>query len=352
MRKRRIKAAKIDFISLCPRGKNNLPAIYKSDGSIVLDSIVKMSPDFEEKGELTAIVYPAEFRDAEGDIASSNVIKEFAYDYMRSGGNIDIRHNGKAVTKDQAFVAENFIIQKNDPRFTDIKDYGGNSVDPTGSWGVVIKIDDPELRSLYKEDGWQGVSMFGHAVVESENLDKELFDMDKEELKKMLEGFGEALVTNITKALKPEPSDQKPPENDANAAPIFKGDSADTKAVERHLKALEKYELSKGVDFSDLESVKAYTDLLKEDEENKPAEKEENKPAEGEEEKKETETEATIKEYKKKIADLEKSSNQPAKDENVLPQGISKEDNELISQGHRMAEWVNKKNNPIANVAN
>ena len=149
---RRIKKARIQFVSLVPKGANGIATIYKDDGSFNFGLLVKDAGSaFADKGELVAVVYAPERRDSQGDIASAEVIKEALYESARNGFDIDIRHDGKAVPRDKAFVAESFIVQKNDPRFTDMKDYSGTPVDPTGSWGVVLKIDDQELRKLYRE---------------------------------------------------------------------------------------------------------------------------------------------------------------------------------------------------------
>jgi hypothetical protein len=161
---RRIKKAKINFLSLCPRGANQLPTILKDDGTFTLQTLVKASEDFDVKGELLNVVYAPELRDSQGDIASAEVIKEAMYDSSKSGMNIDIRHNNVAVPKDKAFIAESFIVQKGDARFADFKDYTGKAVDVTGAWATVVKIEDAELKRLYKTGEWNGVSMGGSGV--------------------------------------------------------------------------------------------------------------------------------------------------------------------------------------------
>jgi len=158
---RKIKKAKISFISLCPRGMNQMPVLFKDDGSFRMDTLIKGDP---VEGELTAVVYVPDRPDKEGDFASREVIKEMAYEYVRDHRKLDLRHDGKALKPEQAFVAQNFIIQKGDPRFTDLRDYDGNPVDPEGGWGMVIKVDDPQLQKLYKDGEWNGVSMFGTAT--------------------------------------------------------------------------------------------------------------------------------------------------------------------------------------------
>ena len=61
---------------------------------------------------------------------------------QKAGGvEIDLRHDEKPLSKDQAYVAETFIVQKDDPRFAGMKDYNGFDVQIEGDWGVDIKIE-------------------------------------------------------------------------------------------------------------------------------------------------------------------------------------------------------------------
>lgn len=219
---RRILKAKITHISLVPRGANRLPVIYKSDDSTFdLDTLIKADM---EKGEVLACVYAPEHRDSQGDIADAETIRSMAHDAARRGLQLDVRHDLKTLTKDQAYPAESFIIQKNDPRFADMKDYNGKAVDVTGGWGVLLKVDDPELRKAYREGKWNGVSMFGSAEVEAEtagSITKLLkglsdllglspkptlcksgdLDMDKAELEKTLDANNKSLAEQIAKSV-------------------------------------------------------------------------------------------------------------------------------------------------------
>ena len=153
--------AKIGFLSLCPAGANTLRTVYKSaegDENVELQVITK---EMTEQGELICCVYAPDLEDSQGDQASAEVIKDFAYDFAKTGGSIDIKHNEEALGKDQIFVAESTIIQKGDPRFADIEDYDGDSVDVTGGWGVILKVEDEKLQDLYRSGEWGGISMGG-----------------------------------------------------------------------------------------------------------------------------------------------------------------------------------------------
>ena len=228
-----------------------MPTLYKEDGSFEIETLVKTDA---ERGEITSIVYAPEFRDSQGDIASAQVIKDMAHEFLKNGGKIDIRHDGKDVGRDRASVVESFIVQKDDPRFADVTDYSGNPVDVTGAWATVIKLEDPALRALYTEQGWQGVSMAGSAEVEIERedprsvadqlsahyqqeADMALNDTDLEKIAGMISGA-------ISEALKKEePAAETTPEPAANPAPKFEGDPLSKEDVEAHREALRKHAL-------------------------------------------------------------------------------------------------------------
>jgi len=323
--KRRIKKARIDFISLVPRGANQLPVLYKSDESrIAIQTLFKGDIDH---GEVTAIVYAPEKRDSQGDIASADVIKEMAADFLRRGGEIDIRHNGKALSKEDVYIAESFIVQKGDARFADMKDYSGDPVgDMTGSWAVVLKIENEQLRDLYREGKWEGVSMAGPAEVdftEKEDTTQDILsldlskangtknqrllqsiashlglsnptayqsitlsgeiDMTPEQLAKaitdgnapLLEGIQKSNTELLTKAglIKEDgtPVEQKPAaaapaveETTVEKAelPAFTGDITDEAAVRKYEYDCKKSELESGIDRTKVESIKKGAEAL------------------------------------------------------------------------------------------
>src|SRR5262245_61425397 len=110
---RRIKKAEITRVALVPRGANKLRALYKDDG-VELYPLTKFD---QEKGELLALVYLPDRVDAQGDFASQDAIVSMAHSHMRNGAELDLRHGDKALTKEQAYVAESFIVQQGDARF-------------------------------------------------------------------------------------------------------------------------------------------------------------------------------------------------------------------------------------------
>lgn len=194
--KRRILKGMIDYISLCPAGANELSTIYKAaDGKESEVHLCCLSKYMTEQGEIINVVYAPEMVDDQGDVASAAVIKDFAHDFMRRGGQIDIKHNEQAVDKNDAFIAESTIIQKGDERFHNVKDIDGDVVDVTGGWGTIIKVNSEDLRAKYRSGEWGGVSMGGAMYYKRASKD----DNDDSNLVKLLKElvFGK---NNVNKA--------------------------------------------------------------------------------------------------------------------------------------------------------
>lgn len=294
-RKRRIKSAKITFISLCARGANKLPVVFKADGHSEFRPLLKAAASFDERGELLACVYAPDHVDSQGDFADAEAIHKMQRESTRDGFNLDIHHDGKALPKDAVFVAENFLIAKGDERFSGWKDYNGNDVDLTGGWGLVLKVEDEGLRKKYRDGEWNGVSMFGQAEVETIKSDGEPNferfmtefskrfspntsntpdtedDMKPEELKKAIEDNNGALATALVAALATAgivKADAKPDGKDGDAkddaTPVvkFDGDPMNPEDVKKHRNKLAVAALQKGVDWSDPTSVAEYETKL------------------------------------------------------------------------------------------
>jgi hypothetical protein len=206
---RKIKKIRVEFVSLVPMGANNLRVVYKEDGRVELPLLTKGMTD---EGELAALVYVPGVEDLQGDMADAQVVKEMAHTFLESGGKLDLQHNFKPIPRDKAFVAESFLIRGHDPRFSGLSTYEGHPVDPIDGWAIVIKIQDPELRRLYREGGWNGVSLGGKAQFEEVDEKKSFWasvkalfsrkeeDMEPKELKSLLEGLAKGQET-LTKSL-------------------------------------------------------------------------------------------------------------------------------------------------------
>lgn len=343
---RRIKKARIKFLSLVPKGANRLPTIFKSDGHFELRMLTK---SMNELGELTAIVYAPEFRDSQGDIASADVIKDMLYAAAKEGVAIDMRHDGQALTKDQVFVAEQFLVQKGDPRFDGITDYDGKPVDPTGAWGVVIKIDDPGLRKLYREGGWEGVSMGGVAEVEQEKEDttelanriverlakklspEEPVALSKEDRESIAKIAAEAALAAV-QATKESTSTSPAPAPTPAGAPVFKGDPTNAEDLKAYRDALRKHALEQRLAKATTpEQVDA---VLKELES-------------GDESSELAKARAEAARAQERLRKMEGASRQPSADPGqggtgvTYFDGLSKEAQEEAELGMRMAKWAN-----------
>ena len=196
--KHRVLKARVKFLSLVKRGANKMPVLYKDETTSLTEYRTLMKA--AEEGELLTVTFAPEYRDADMTIASAEVIKEMAYSHAESGFKLDLFHDGDALTSEQAFIAESFIIQKGDPRFTDWQDRDGKPVDVTGGWGNVIKINSPELRAAVKDGAVSGVSIYGPAIV-ALNKSTELADHMSLRLQGEPRVDPKEIVALLTKAL-------------------------------------------------------------------------------------------------------------------------------------------------------
>lgn len=354
MPRARITKARIKFISLCPRGANKMPVVYKDDETAEFETLTKASADL---GEITAVVYPPEYRDAQGDIASADVIKDMAHAFLKEGGEIDIRHDGKPVSKDRAHLAESFVVAKGDERFADFKDADGKTVDVTGAWATVIKVDDPALREAYRKGEWTGVSMAGPAskqIEKSEDegmlarllkavlslghktpTDPQETDMKPEEIAALVkENVAKALTdAGLTKPTTPAPA------ADENA-PKFEGDLTKAEDIAKFEASLAHYEIRKGLESSD-PKVRAAA-IAKAKALAAPAAA----PVEKSDEVKKLEAEKAAVEAR--LAKALGASAAPAAGDKPIDTTISKATQDAIAAGERMAKFANAQRGVVA----
>jgi len=265
---RRIKLAEVKRLALCKRGKNGLTTLYKSDGTAEFATLTKATD--AEKGELLTVIWPKGLADADGDFADTDAaIDSMMESLIANGGKLDIEHEGDVLPRGAVAIQEVFTIQKSDTRFADWKDYDGNAVDVTGGAAARIKINDPALRTAYRDGDWDGVSLFGPAAVEQVDLkaasrrvaarmggSKQENHMTPEELQAALaaqEAKFEALVKSAVEgaltASKVEPQAPNSNTNTENAEqrPTFTGDVNDPQALADYENALRGFELRKAV---------------------------------------------------------------------------------------------------------
>lgn len=150
-----LKNIKVEFISLVHKGANRKSVIWKSaDKEPDNQREIPIKKTDEEKQLVYGIVYSPDEVDTDGDYTTSAEIEKSAHDFMKSArvGNVDKDHSFEK--EDGAFVAESWIVRKEDPVFPDEKE---------GSWAVAIKVEDEELWSLVKKGDIGGLSIGGVA---------------------------------------------------------------------------------------------------------------------------------------------------------------------------------------------
>lgn len=170
---KRIISGEIKAVALCKRGKNGLAAVYKSDnqGRQVFEFTVATKATLGDQGELYGIVAAPGIVDADGDVMDAATVKSLMYTHSANGLKLDIEHDGKILDPSLAFVAEQTIVQAGDPRFANILFAPtGAPIDPTGSWGTVVKLNSAELQAAYKRGDWNGLSLFGYVKRASDSV--------------------------------------------------------------------------------------------------------------------------------------------------------------------------------------
>lgn len=292
-----------DFIALVSRGATRLPTLYKSEAAEDRARMETLCKVDDEQGVVTAIAYPPNQRDAHGDAASGKVIREAAYGYAKrvakGEGGLKFTHQGKELSPDDIFVAEQFLVQPEDRRFHGLKKSdGADAGDLAGAWAIVLKVEKQELRSLFRDDQWQ-VSVEGPATVMQakeegadgdavdnflELLSKRLggastqpdedIDMKTEELAALLEKSNEALLAKVDEKLddrlgKKEEEDVTEEKDDTEEKTLvkFEGDPTKREDVEAHQLKVKKAELAKeaeGLDWSDQKAVDSYLEKVAE----------------------------------------------------------------------------------------
>jgi len=276
---RKILRADIAMVSLCRRGMNRLKTLYKGADGVRIDAMVKATDAFDERGELLAVVAVPGLTDAEDDVwVDEDAVRKAAHSFMRAGAELDVQHNGKPLSKGEAYVAESFVIQKGDPRFAGWETYEGDKVDVAGGWGMLVRVEDEALRKGYRAGEWDGVSLFApEARVEPiEKAEDDLAakvraelvkagitqdeddDVTIEEIKKALAEDREAMVASLVKLLKGDekpagdkPADPKPDDG----APVFKGDLTDPDALRKHAAAVQLHKMTKDGTINDPDEI-------------------------------------------------------------------------------------------------
>lgn len=350
--KRKITHAEVTMVALCKRGLNGLQTLFKGDGAR-LTAMVKSAADFDERGELLAVVAVPGLEFADGDFfPTAESVRKAAHAFMRHGAALDMSHNLVKLGADKAFVAESFIIAKGDPRFAGWKNYDGKVVDVTNGWGMAIQINSPELRKSYRDGEWDGVSLFApeaqlETVAEkaentdltetlrglfkaaglTKDTDEESDDMTEEQMK----ALAKAIVDGVTAVVKPAPVVET--EVKAEDSIPFVGNPAVKADLVAHAAKVKAAALAKSGDLNDPTKIAA---LIKEIE----AAEVDPKVARAALHKSDPTLAAALDAKDAadaRIAELTKTSNQPPSDDKVVPANDS---HPLVKSGLIKAEMV------------
>lgn len=288
---KRIKKARIRFVSLCQRGANHQPVILKGDDQFELTSVAKFD---EVEGILTSLVWPNNYVDAQKEFTDDpEVVKDMMYGWAKEGAQLDLTHDFKAIPREQAYPVEFYQVQKGDSRFADWVDLDGKKVDSEGAWALSVKLEAPHLLEKAKRGELNGFSMGGTAEREevTKSTDGLKVAETLEALRTLLgkeapttpepEMTPEQLEAALAKALAPvnarlekletpaapaapAAADQAPatPPADppASEAPVakYEGDLLDFEAMHKFAIQQKLIKLQKAVDFTDPASIEKY----------------------------------------------------------------------------------------------
>jgi len=374
--RRRLRNGEIHTVSLCRRGINGVRSLLKSikDGEAEFDlqtTIAKM----DNEGLLHALVYVPDLVDHEGDFMSADEIRKMAHNFLLHGGNIDIEHDNIPLSKEDVHIAEHYIVPAGDPKFAGIMDDAGNEIDPTGAWGLILKIHDPDLLAGYELGEWIGVSMAGRAEVElvgksrlhdTPTPTEDDLNMTPEEMKVLAAEIAKAVAPAVAEAVAPaKPDADDVIDTPANELPEPPGADATEEELEKYLDDLfvAKLDMSKPGDVQKLIKHRR-EQAAKRAKAEAEAEKLEKAKSDGEGAE-ETELEKAKRERDEanaRIEKLEKASRQPGKDADEDEEdevekggrkvhGLTKSESKQWNLGKQIAERHNKSQRRSSAVA-
>lgn len=154
-------------------------------------------------------------KDGEGDFyikMNADTVKEAAFRFLERSKNreVTLMHEGKA---DGISVVESWVSEKDDTKLAavGIKDI------PAGSWCVTMRVQNPEVWGMVKDELLKGFSIEGlFKRGEKINFNTEIEFVMDEDLKKMIEAQG-AILAEILAALKGAAAAEVPDEVDMEA---------------------------------------------------------------------------------------------------------------------------------------
>ena len=107
-----------------------------------------------EKGLVYGIVYEPDMVDTDGDYATAEEIEKAAHNFLPQAEiNIEHKNNNPDISVVESYIAPiNFSLE------------GSDQIVKKGSWVLVTKIHDEELRKSIIKENWTGYSMEGTAL--------------------------------------------------------------------------------------------------------------------------------------------------------------------------------------------
>lgn len=167
-----LKNIVISFISLVKAGANNRKILIKAiDGEPSIEFQAPIIKIDEDGRRFYSVVYAPNEEDLQGEFASADDIQKAAYDFMKNlrAVNIDKNHSFE---NEQAFVAESWLIRKDDPLFPEEKE---------GSWAVGIIVEDDDVWKEILDGKIEAVSMGGIAdKVQDQFIEKAVEETESE----------------------------------------------------------------------------------------------------------------------------------------------------------------------------
>jgi hypothetical protein len=141
-----------------PGRKDSPPRTSKIErteaGDLKFDLYVGFAKFDDDEGIVAGIVYEPDVKDAQGDSASAEEIKKAAYDFMLNSMKIGLMHE-KDVS-DKVRIVECYLAPVP-------FEMGGQFV-KKGSWVMVLKIQDEDIKRQVKDGELTGLSMSGTAT--------------------------------------------------------------------------------------------------------------------------------------------------------------------------------------------
>jgi len=179
----KLKDIDISLISIVDKGANLKEFVIKTFGakSPSFERQVSIAKVDEEKRIIYGIVYSPDEIDAHEDYSDAAEIEKAAHNFLRKSKTnaVDTQHN--LTIAEGCTIVESAIIKGSHEYFPNEKD---------GSWYVAIKVDNDEIWKGIKDGTYTGLSMYGFAKKEIEDVAKQEDALYKRFINRLVKNFG------------------------------------------------------------------------------------------------------------------------------------------------------------------